>query len=81
MPNNAKDTRKCIVCREHAHKSALIRIVVSPEGLPVIDNNKNISGRGIYVHKDAQCINTLKRKKLLSSTLKIQVADEFYEEL
>lgn len=62
-------------------KSALIRIVATPEGNAAIDNEKKISGRGVYVHQDAQCINTLKKKKMLSSALKIQVKDEFYEEL
>jgi len=81
MPNNAKNVRRCIVCREHADKSQLIRIVKDSEGNLVIDNDKRINGRGIYVHNTNECKQILKKKKMLSTTFKTNVLDEFYEEI
>lgn len=80
MPNNAKNIRKCVVCKEHSDKSELLRIVKDKNGNIVIDNEKKVQGRGIYVHKCAKCIEILKKKKMLSFLLKAN-DDDIYEEL
>ncbi len=78
MPTNPKNTRKCIVCREHADKSQLIRFV-KIEGQVVIDHSQKMGGRGVWVHNDEECIQKLKKKRMLSSAFKMQIGDEIYD--
>ena len=45
MGNLAKNTRRCIVCREHADKSELVRFAVI-SGELILDNEKKNSWAG-----------------------------------
>lgn len=38
--SNPKNTRKCIVCKQHADKSELIRFVKNAEGKVVLDRSQ-----------------------------------------
>lgn len=80
MPNNPKNTRKCCVCREHADKSDLIRLVKTENGI-AIDATGKIDGRGAYVHNNANCIETCIKKFSLNVAFKQRVAEEVYDEL
>ena len=48
--------RTCAGCRAAAPRSALVRIVRSPDGSVNIDRTGNRPGRGAYVHPTAVCI-------------------------
>jgi len=80
MPNNPKNTRKCCVCRQHADKSELLRLVKTQQGI-ILDKTGKIDGRGVYVHSNRECIETCIKKQSLSGAFKQSVAKEVYDEL
>ncbi len=81
MPSNPKNTRRCCACREYADKSELIRIVRRPDGGIAVDPSKKANGRGVWVHAKAECVDRLKKKKLLNVAFKTNVPQEVYEEI
>lgn len=80
MPNNPKNTRKCCVCRQHADKSELLRLVKTQQGI-ILDKTGKIDGRGVYVHSNRECIETCIKKQSLNGAFKQNVAKEVYDEL
>lgn len=80
MPNNPKNTRKCCVCRQHADKSELLRLVKTQQGI-ILDKTGKIDGRGVYVHSNRECIETCIKKQSLNGAFKQSVAKEVYDEL
>ena len=50
--------RMCCVCREMKPKQDLIRVVKTKEGKVYIDETNKANGRGAYVCKQEQCIET-----------------------
>ena len=80
MPNNPKNTRRCCVCRQHADKSELVRLVKTEEGI-VIDTAGKIQGRGVYVHRHQSCIDACIKKQSLNAAFKGSVNKEVYDEL
>ena len=63
-----------------SEKPELIRIVLK-DGKLLIDDEKKILSRGIYLCKNNECIEKTKKRKAFSNLLKNKVPDEFYEEL
>lgn len=61
--SNPKNTRKCIVCREHADKSELMRFVKTRDGKVILDFSQKADGRGVWVHKGEDCVQKLIKKK------------------
>jgi predicted RNA-binding protein YlxR (DUF448 family) len=47
--------RMCVVCRERFAKSALTRHVLNLQGYMVVDLEKTVSGRGIYLCSNPLC--------------------------
>lgn len=80
MPSNPKNTRKCCVCKEHADKSELIRLVKTSDGVK-IDTTGKMDGRGAYVHHNEKCIDACIKKFALNAAFKGAVAKEVYDEL
>ena len=72
--------RMCVCCRKKTSKSELIRIG-KKDKIPVIDQNKMQNGRAIYVCKNENCIEKLKKNNAISRFLKVQASDEFYKSL
>ena len=72
--------RMCAGCRQMSQKPELIRIVLK-DGKLLIDDEKKILSRGIYLCKNNECIEKTKKRKVFSNLLKNKVPDEFYEEL
>lgn len=73
-----KNTRKCIVCREHADKSQMVRFVKDANGNVSIDKSQKAQGRGVWVHSSSECIAALKKRKMLNSAFKCNVGDDIY---
>ena len=76
--SNPKNTRKCIVCKQHADKSELIRFVKNADGKVVLDRSQKADGRGVPPY------STPKRngeKKTLNAAFKCNVGDEIYGEI
>lgn len=80
MGNLAKNTRRCIVCREHADKGELVRFAVI-NGELIFDNEKKIAGRGMYIHNNESCLNKACRTRVLDKILRKNVAESEYEKL
>ncbi len=79
--SNPKNTRRCIVCREHCDKSQLIRFVKNADGKVCFDRSQKADGRGVWVHSSGECIATLIKKKMLNPAFKCNVGDEIYGEI
>ena len=73
--------RKCVACQQHKDKKELIRIVKTPEGEIVIDDNYKKNGRGAYLCRDEKCISQAIDKRLLNKSLKVSIDEEFYQEI
>lgn len=62
-------------------KKEMTRVVRSKEGEVSVDPTGKKSGRGAYVSKSEQAIETARKKKVLDKQLETAVPDEIYEEL
>lgn len=79
--SNPKNTRRCIVCHEHADKSEMIRFVMDKDEKVCVDRSKKADGRGVWVHESGECKAKLIKKKMLNSAFKQNVGDEIYGEI
>ena len=73
--------RKCVVTGDMKPKKEMVRIVKTKENEIFIDDTGKKNGRGAYVSMDEAVIQKAKAKDILSSVLKTQITDDFYEEL
>ena len=70
--------RSCVVTKEKLPKNELIRIVRTPDGNIIIDDEKGKSnGRG----KDIEVINKAKKSKILERHLETTIEDDIYDKL
>ncbi len=74
-------TRRCTGCGEHFPKSALIRIVRSPEGEISLDATGKKSGRGAYLCKSAECLKRARKSRRIEAALETPISDELYAAL
>ncbi len=80
MPSNPKNTRRCIVCREHDDKSNLLRFV-KIDGIVQQDESQKLEGRGVWVHSSGECIKKLVKKRILDFAFKTKVGENVYGKL
>jgi uncharacterized protein len=73
--------RTCVACRTEAGKRALVRIVRRPDGSAAVDLTGHASGRGAYLHADADCIETARKRRAVERSLKASVGPEVWAEL
>lgn len=73
--------RKCIVTKEMRPKEKLIRIVRNKEGDVFVDPSGKMNGRGAYLTKDLDIIETAEKNKTLNEQFKMKIEKELYEEL
>jgi predicted RNA-binding protein YlxR (DUF448 family) len=73
--------RTCVACRMESGKRAMARIVRLTDGGAALDRTGHAAGRGAYLHKDAACIETARRKKTLDRALKTTVTPDLWDEL
>jgi hypothetical protein len=74
-------TRTCVGCRVEGSKSALTRLVRRPQGGAVIDASGHATGRGAYVHAEATCIESARKKRSLDRALRTTIQPEMWLEL
>ncbi len=72
--------RTCIACRQNKPKRELVRVVKSGEQV-FADFTGKANGRGAYVCKCAECIQKLKKQKLLNRAFSCQVEDAVYDKV
>jgi predicted RNA-binding protein YlxR (DUF448 family) len=61
--------RTCVVCREHATKRALLRIVRQPDQSVLIDQSGRLNGRGTYLCDKPECLKKGAETEILSKAL------------
>lgn len=73
--------RKCAATGEMLPKKEMIRIVRSKEGEVSVDLTGKKSGRGTYVSKSEQAVETARLNRSVESQLKTAVPEQVYEDL
>lgn len=73
--------RTCMGCNSKKDKKDLIRIVKNKNGEIKIDLTGKMDGRGTYICKDKECLNTVIKSKRLSRIFEMEIQDDIYEEL
>lgn len=75
-----KKERRCIVCRKPQQQNEMLRIAKINKDFIIDDKNK-LGGRGAYICKNKECINTAIKKRTLNRAFKMQVDSSIYEKL
>lgn len=73
--------RRCVVTKEQLPKSELLRIVKDKEGNVSVDLTGKLNGRGAYIKKNIEVLNTAKNKNILSRALEVVIPEEVYNEI
>lgn len=74
--------RSCVLTHERCAKKDLLRVVRTPEGNIIVDDEKGkTNGRGAYLKKDLDVINQAQTNKILDRVLETSIPEEIYEEL
>jgi predicted RNA-binding protein YlxR (DUF448 family) len=73
--------RTCIACRTSDEKADLVRVVRSSEGAITVDLTGKKPGRGAYVCRKAECIETAFKRKGFDRALRTVVSGELKDEL
>ncbi|MDL4840103.1 RNase P modulator RnpM [Aquibacillus rhizosphaerae] len=79
--NKKTPLRKCVVTQEMKPKKELIRIVRNKEGEVFVDETGKKNGRGAYVSKSSDVVNTAQKTKVLDRQLNTSIDNSIYEEL
>ena len=72
--------RTCIACRQEKPKRELIRVVKFNDQIS-LDLTGKQTGRGASVCNDKECIQNLKKKKLLNRAFSCNVEDAVYDKI
>ncbi|MBR5227365.1 MAG: YlxR family protein [Clostridia bacterium] len=75
-----KEIRTCIACRQKKNKRELLRIVADNDKA-IVDNTYKYNSRAMYICKDIDCINKIKKIKDVGKILKINVTKEEFNKL
>jgi hypothetical protein len=73
--------RKPLLGKEVQSTSELIRVVKTKNNEIVIEKEKKILGRGAYLLRDIGLLATIKKRRLLEKSLKIDIPESIYIEL
>ena len=73
--------RMCVSTREIKDIKDLFRVVKTPSGNILIEEDKHLPGRGAYISRNIEAIKIAQKKKLLNRALRTNVPDEIYEAL
>ena len=73
--------RTCVVTRLKFPKKDLLRIVRTKEGQVEVDLTGKKNGRGAYIKKDLDVLESAKKNKTLEKHLEVLIDDTVYEEI
>jgi len=73
--------RTCVVCREHATKRGLLRIVRQPDGTVLVDPSGRLNGRGTYVCDKPTCLQKAADSEILVKAINAPIPDEIRNHL
>lgn len=80
MNHTCLHLRKCVFCNAMKNKEDLFRVVKVGNNI-FLDTSNKANGRGAYICKDCDCINSAMKKNSLSRSLKCKVDVEIYNSL
>lgn len=66
----AEPKRTCVGCRAVRPKQEMLRIARTPDGIVSVDAAGRSEGRGVYVCRNAHCLDEAVRRKALERGLK-----------
>ncbi len=73
--------RLCAGCRQEKPKTAMIRVIRTPEGEVRLDRTGRGNGRGAYLCPNRECLSLAVKRNGLEHALKMKIAPEIYEKL
>ncbi|MCI8541103.1 MAG: YlxR family protein [Erysipelotrichaceae bacterium] len=73
--------RRCVATGESLPKKEMIRIVRTPQGSVVIDESGRQNGRGAYMKRSLDALQTAIKRKALARALECEIPQEIYDEL
>lgn len=73
--------RTCVITREKTLKKDLLRVVRNKDGEVLVDITGKANGRGAYLKKDAEVIETARKNKMLNRILEVEIPDSIYDEM
>ena len=73
--------RRCVACRRERAPREMLRVVRTPDGQVVLDEQGKTSGRGAYVCPEPQCVALCLKRRLLEKSLKCSVPAEVQAKL
>jgi len=73
--------RTCVACRQEAGKGSLLRLVRRTNGGAALDLTGRATGRGAYLHRDPECIESARKRRALDRALCTAIQPELWSEL
>ncbi len=73
--------RKCTGCGEMKPKREMVRVILTPEENIELDLTGKKNGRGAYICRDRQCLETALKTHGLERSLKTAIPAEIAQEL
>ena len=74
-------TRMCFICRNTSEKHTLNRLVKTSDGKIFLDKTGKANGRGAYICNSPDCIEKLKKQKVLNKAFKCELSEEIYKNI
>ena len=81
MKNKKIPLRTCVITKEKLPKQELLRIVKNNENQVFVDLTGKSNGRGAYIQKYLEVLNTLIKTKALEHLLETTIPDNIYDEI
>ena len=73
--------RMCVVTREKTDKNNLLRIVKDNTGLVSVDTTGKKNGKGAYITKSLEVLETAKKRKVLEKVFEMDDLSSVYDEI
>ena len=73
--------RMCFICRNTFEKSNLNRLVKNKDGEIFLDKMGKANGRGAYICNSPDCVEKIKKQKILNRAFKCEIPQPVYEKI
>lgn len=73
--------RMCFICRNTFDKKDLNRLVKTSDGEIFLDKTGKANGRGAYICNQADCLQKLKKQKILNKAFKCEIPQDIYNKI
>lgn len=73
--------RMCFICRNTFDKKDLNRLVKTSDGEIFLDKTGKANGRGAYICNQEECLQKLKKQKILNKAFKCEIPQDIYNKI